>query len=210
MVGSAITLSPGAVIDLMNDFDIGRDYLLELLMALHERDMPRLYQWQARSAARDRDAFPSALERARKLPSEGVFRTDDGKKFVLDILGLSPPGPATVTMPQFVALLEAAYAEALQNVESATKELAKRATYGNRLNKDRYELWTALLSFWTDVLRRTITIKTDPYDDYRPSGKVIDFLIAASADCLPEPQRTPNAVHSFLKRNKGRWKPQNG
>lgn len=205
LIDSAISLSPGAVLALMNNFDIGREYLAELLVALHANDVPKLYQWQANSAPCDRDAFASALDRARKLPSHGVFHTDDGKTFVLDTSGFCPPGTVTVaTVTQFVALLEAAYADSVQNIELATEELAQRTSYPNRLNKDRYELWTALLSFWRDILHRKITYTTDAYEDYRPKGAVIDFLMAASAEWLSEDQKTPGAIYSFLKRNKGR------
>ena len=87
-------------------------------IAQHATVTPSLRHWNAQ-------------ENCRRA---GVFRTDDGKALILDTLGLSPPGSVTVaTMPQFVALLEAAYADAVQNVESATEELAQRATYGNRL-----------------------------------------------------------------------------
>jgi hypothetical protein len=208
LINSSITLSPSGVLALLNDFNIGPEYLPELLFALHEHDKLVIHRWNLENAARERGVFESALKVARKWPEQAKFRHTDDGSVIFDKFGIYDPHiPMVATTEMFVGLLEAAVADASELIKIAEEGLAQIAAIGNRAPKDRYLLWHALLDFWKDVLRREIRYKSDPYadGDDRPVGPVIDFLCAASREFLPATTR--QAIYAFLKRQKpeGGW-----
>ena len=64
----------------------------------------------------------------------------------------------------------------------------------------------ATYDFYSKVLDRNSIddrgMRLDAYKDQaEPSGRIIDFIVAASAQCIPAKERTPNAIRPFNRSN---------